>query len=52
MGENKSIPWKDGYYRYKSTSLWTFVVRGEERIMWNPACVELPMNQCTLITLL
>ena len=50
MGENKSVPWKDGYYRYKSTSLWTFVVKGEEMIMCNPGCVELQINEPREVT--
>ena len=45
MTGNKSFPWKDGYYRYKSTSLWTFVVKGEEMIMCNPGCLELQIHE-------
>ena len=50
MEESKSVPWKDGYYRYKSTSLWTFVVKGEEMIMCNPGCVELQINEPREVT--
>ena len=50
MSENKSLPWKDGYYRYKSTSLWTFVIKGEDMIMCNPGCVELQINKPREVT--
>ena len=41
MTESKTLPWKDGFYRYKNTTLWVFEVKGEEMIMYNPGCLEI-----------
>ena len=35
-----TLPWKDGYYRFKDTTLWTFVVKGEDMIMCNTGCLD------------
>ena len=39
-----TLPWKDGYYRFKDTTLWTFVVKGEDLTMCNTGCLDLQIE--------
>ena len=47
MSENKSFPWKDGYYRFKSTSLWVFEIKGEQMMMYHPGAIDFQIGNET-----